>query len=523
MKQIIILALIVFSLFEAKPSTTTQKPSATPLTLSLNRARTSDMLAVAAPPKKKAGKSPAPKGGKAAPAKKQPAAKKPATSKEAKTRQSATQKDIRKKEQQLKENMDSVKRNMRRLDVLKSQISDCTLEINALDSMIKALDDSTAVAEANIAALEKRLEAMRQAYRQSLLSMRRSRRQMSDISFVFSANSFRQALRRSTALRNFSKWRSRRAEDIKLTRTELEEQRDELLRLRNECDSARSTVVVRRDELADNEKKARQLDDKLKRNQNALKSAISEQQRQMEDLDREIARLVEQERKAAEAERRKAEEAKRKAEEEAKRKAEEQRKAKEQAQKSKDKSKNPPKEQPQAQPSAPKQPTPPPPAKPSGKTVTPDGTAKEIATVGADFAQNKGHLRYPVDGRYSISKHFGVNPHPNSPSTQFDSHGIELITNPGAQVKCVFNGKVSAVIPTRTNNTVVFVRHGTYMTVYANLKSASVKKGQEVSKDQTLGTVASAGEHGILVFEIRNLSGTSSGGIKENPELWLKR
>ena len=60
---------------------------------------------------------------------------------------------------------------------------------------------------------------------------------------------------------------------------------------------------------------------------------------------------------------------------------------------------------------------------------------------------------------------------------------------------------------------VVMVRHGIYISVYCNLSSVSVHRGQSVSTGQQLGTVA---RDNILQFQLRrNLE-------KLNPESWLR-
>ena len=60
---------------------------------------------------------------------------------------------------------------------------------------------------------------------------------------------------------------------------------------------------------------------------------------------------------------------------------------------------------------------------------------------------------------------------------------------------------------------VVMVRHGAYITVYANLRNVSVRQGQKVGTGQTLGTV---GSDGVLQFQLRKET------AKLNPESWLR-
>ena len=55
-----------------------------------------------------------------------------------------------------------------------------------------------------------------------------------------------------------------------------------------------------------------------------------------------------------------------------------------------------------------------------------------------------------------------------------------MATAAGASVRTVFDGEVSAVFRPDGYNNVVVIRHGRYMTVYANLGSLSVSTGQKV-------------------------------------------
>ena len=58
------------------------------------------------------------------------------------------------------------------------------------------------------------------------------------------------------------------------------------------------------------------------------------------------------------------------------------------------------------------------------------------------------------------------------------------------------------------------IRHGKYISVYCNLKSVNVHRGQRVSTRQVLGAV---GADNILQFQLRREI------VKLNPEIWLGR
>ena len=83
----------------------------------------------------------------------------------------------------------------------------------------------------------------------------------------------------------------------------------------------------------------------------------------------------------------------------------------------------------------------------------------------------------------------------------------------GCKARAIYDGEVSAVL-SYAGTVVVMLRHGAYISVYSNLSSASVSRGQKVSTRQVIGTV---GPDHILQFQLRKER------AKLNPEAWLGR
>jgi septal ring factor EnvC (AmiA/AmiB activator) len=130
------------------------------------------------------------------------------------------------------------------------------------------------------------------------------------------------------------------------------------------------------------------------------------------------------------------------------------------------------------------------------------------------FESNRGRLPMPIVGNYRIMNHFGTNTVTDVKGhVTLDKKGIDIKGQPGATVRCIFDGEVSAVMG-YGGTTVVIVRHGTYLSVYCDLASVSVSRGQKVSARQTIGRV---GSDGVMQFQLRK------GNEKLNPERWLAR
>ena len=133
--------------------------------------------------------------------------------------------------------------------------------------------------------------------------------------------------------------------------------------------------------------------------------------------------------------------------------------------------------------------------------------------LSSNFESNKGRLPIPTTGTYRIVSHYGQYNVEGLRGVTLDNKGINIKVNPGAQARAIFNGEVSAVYRA-DGQYLVMVRHGSYISIYGNLHSVNVHRGQQVSTRQTLGTVDSGN---ILHFQLRREM------TKLNPEVWLGR
>lgn len=147
---------------------------------------------------------------------------------------------------------------------------------------------------------------------------------------------------------------------------------------------------------------------------------------------------------------------------------------------------------------------------PSGSVLVSSEADREL---NASFEKNKGALPWPADG-YVIS-HFGPNQYPGG--IDYNNPGVSIGVKLGAPVKSVFDGEVT-LVNYMDDKQVVFIKHGKYFTVYSNLASASVQRGDKVKTGQVIGK-AGVNDDGngevdfILMQESNNV----------NPESWLKR
>ena len=135
--------------------------------------------------------------------------------------------------------------------------------------------------------------------------------------------------------------------------------------------------------------------------------------------------------------------------------------------------------------------------------------------LNTSFVNNKGKLPWPVAKGAKVLD-FGNNPHPDVPSVMIDNKGIDILVEGGTAVRSIFNGEVTGIL-TVGGTKVLMIRHGEYLSVYQNLATVSVKKGDKVTTKQTIGTVSSGASTTELHFEIWKNS------TPQNPNLWLMK
>ena len=129
------------------------------------------------------------------------------------------------------------------------------------------------------------------------------------------------------------------------------------------------------------------------------------------------------------------------------------------------------------------------------------------------FEANRGRLPMPITGNYRIVTHYGNYNVEGLRGVTLDNKGINIMGSAGSHVRSVYDGEVSGVFG-YSGSMVVMVRHGAYISVYCNLRSVAVSKGQHVSTRQVLGSV---GGENVLQFRLYKEK------ARLNPERWLGR
>ena len=417
-----------------------------------------------------------------------------------KAQKTQLQKNLKKNQQALVKTGKDVKDGQSYLHHIDRQLEDRVEHIRIMEHEMDSIETEMKHVRANIVSLDAQLADKKQKYLRAIRFSRQFPKVRNTLVFVLSAKSLTQMYRRARYTREYAVYQHDLGRQIQQKQGELMEAQNSLLASKSRMAGLLQEVIRQRRKLNEQQVRQQQYIKNLKRREDNLRDKVSKQQRELSALNKKIDDLIayeiEQARKRAEAE------ARRKAEAEAKRRAA----AKKQAKTGTSTSKKPA----SSEGTAPKS------TKPASSSSGSWLTASDKKLNGT-FLQNKGRLPVPITGQYRISGRFGRYNVPGLKNVTLDNKGVNYVGKPGARARCIFDGEVTAVFQFSGSKNVL-VRHGSYISVYCNLSSVIVRKGQKLRARDLIGTVQ-ADESGncILHFQLRKET------TKLNPEAWIGR
>ena len=430
------------------------------------------------------------------------------------SRRDQLQRELRANEARLRSTDMDVKRQLSDLAVINGKIDKQRRAIDDIQYQIDSLNHHINRLSNDYSVLSKQLQDRRSKYRRSLLYLYRNKGQQSKLLFILSANSFSQMLRRYRYVREYAKYQQAQGRLIQKKQQQVAQVKGLLVKTQSDKSSALRQQRNENTLLTQQQGKQQESVKQLQNKQRQIRNVIAANKKEMAQLNARIdyyVRLaIEQERKRREAEIRARAEAARKkalAEEAARRKAQA---AAESRTNSSSKSSTAARKTPSETDRA---------SSESPKTAPMESyrTSSTEYALSQNFASNKGRLPMPITGSYIITAHYGSYNMEGLHNVQLSNKGINVTGHPGAAARCIFPGVVSYVFSLGGMYNVL-VRHGSYISVYCNLSSISVSKGQHISARATIGRIANdASGRPTLHFQLRKETSTL------NPESWLAR
>lgn len=465
--------------------------------------------------------------------------------------QKTLKKKIASQEQMLKTTKKDVNSQLANLQVINVQIEGQQKYVNGIHSELTELATNISGLEQQLRMLELDLADCKRRYQRSVSYMFRNRMQLSKWQFILSAKNFRQMYRRMRYMTEFSRYQRIQAETIRRKEAQVQAKRNELMGVKTEKNRLLEEGKAETRKLQTQQQERQQVVNDLNKCQSELQASIAQQRKKAAALNARIDQLIQQEIIAAERRRKAEAERRRKAEAERRRKAELARQAKIKAAREKAAREKAAREKAAAErrataavkkkndegksiasnkrsttstrrnaaTSSSRRRTAPSKAENPREEKTPSFNEADNAdrVINGSFAANRGRLPMPITGGYAITRHYGSYNVSGLNGVQLDSKGINITGHAGAHARSVFEGEVTAIF-TYGGMYNIIVRHGSYMSVYCNLSSTSVRRGQHVQRGQSLGAVATdASGNCTLHFQLRKET------AKLNPEAWLGR
>ncbi len=345
--------------------------------------------------------------------------------------------------------------------------------INTTEKQTKLLSNDMYINQININRLKKELVLLKEDYAEMILKSYKSRSEQSRAMFLLSSQNFLQAYKRAQYMKQYASYRKTQGEEIQSKSQELENfnqiigvQKTQKQKLIEENEKERL-------ELEKEKTVQQELARSIKKDKKQIVAEIKKKQQETRNIDNQIKKLL---RAAIAAANKKTATAAAKA-------------------------------NPKTTTAA---------ATKATETSTKIVLTSEGQLIANNFRANKGKLPWPVEKGF-VSLGYGDQPHPVYKTLIVHNSGVEITTDQGASARAVFGGEVISVMVLSPVNKAVMIQHGDYFTVYQNLSSVSVNKGDKVSTKQTIGRIRTNGDSGktVLKFTI------SQNTTYSNPATWL--
>ncbi len=391
-------------------------------------------------------------------------------------------KEIEETEKVLNETKKTTKENIGQLSLINKRLD---LQGNVIDNIsgqLKFLDNDIYKSQREVNKFSRILDTLKQEYAKSMVYAYKNRNSYDFLNFIFSSSNFNDAIKRITYLKSYRTYREQQGQNIVRTQQLLQQRINELS---GNKQKKNITLQEKNKELTVLEKQQTEKEkivSKLKGRQKELTAQITNKRKQDARVRGMINTMIKKEIAIAN------EKARLKALAEARDNTKP------------DNNSNAANTKPAVK-KAPK------------KTESVLVTSDADRLLDANFERNKGSLPWPADG--FILSRFG--PNVLVERVQYDNPGVSIGTAVGANVKAVFDGEVT-LVNSMDDKQVVFIKHGKYFTVYSNLSSANVQRGQTVKTGQSVGRAGAnddgQGEVDLIIMKENN---------NVNPEQWLRR
>ncbi len=327
----------------------------------------------------------------------------------------------------LEETRKNQKESENNLALLGSQISSRKELISDINNEIAFVSERIKETESIIAMMTEDLENLKLSYARMLQIAWKNRNKNNEIMFLLSSKDFNQSYLRLKYMQQMADYRKRQLIAINAIKAFLERQKEKLVAQKDEHQKLLDEEKVEAKNLENARRQQESTLAKLKGKEADLKKQLAEKNKQKQQLQAAIEKLIAEEVKKSSASKGKAN---------------------------------------------------------TGKyELTP-----EEKIVSDNFGSNVGKLPWPVQRGVIVSR-FGKQPHPVISGVEIDNKGIDISTTTGSDARAVFDGEVRKVFSIPGTQNAVIIRHGEYLSVYTHIDKVYVSVGNKVKAKQAIGKI----------------------------------
>ena len=356
------------------------------------------------------------------------------------------EKQIAEQEQVLTKTENTISSRLSGLNAVTARLKERTRLLEQTRLEIQELDRENTRLKSEVNLLNREFESCKKSYADACRFYQRQHRGLNVLTFMLSADSFRQFDRRARYISEYSGSLKSLADEIREKRDTLEDRRIRIDSVKNEKIILEKVRAENEQALRKEEQEQKKLIDRLRNQRTSLKNEIAAKQKRMDQLSKEIDRQIEL---ALKSER-------------------------QQQQNSSGQMKDQP---------------------------------EQDIKLTCSFESNKGKLPMPITGPYLIVGDYGVQNVAGMKDVKQNNLGLDIQGKSGAQARAVFDGTVSSIFQQGKGQIGVLIRHGAYISVYCNLSDTRLKTGAKVKTGDAIGNIQTS-EDGtpILHFQLHKES-----------------
>src|SRR5688572_23653273 len=191
------------------------------------------------------------------------------------------------------------KESIGQLNLLQKKLALQDKYINNINKEIKIVSDEIYLSTLEVNRLQRQLDTLKAQYQKSVVYAYKNKSTYDYLNFIFSSNSFNDALKRISYLKSYRSYRQEQVANILETQKQIEDRKQQLLGKKTQKSSALKNQTQQMQVLAEQKKEKDQVVSKLKSQETDLAKQIATRKKRDKQLKSAIAAVVRREIEAA--------------------------------------------------------------------------------------------------------------------------------------------------------------------------------------------------------------------------------